>query len=173
MKRMTYHGIQNGRERVLHVSRETFLRVRVWFVECRDALMQILVSLDRDKNSSIGVAAVLLLWRKESEERLMVRLGFLRRLPIELASEERLTIALVLFFIRWLIRLASERDRQTLLVHPRFQFGTRKKQAFKKIFFCISIKCFIYNIHTRSIDKNTQMCPQSWHPIIKAFLRCS
>ena len=56
-KRITYHGIQNGRKRVSHVKwgNETFLRVRVWFVEHRDALIQILASLNRDKNSSISI----------------------------------------------------------------------------------------------------------------------
>ena len=51
-------------------TKETFLRVR--FVEHRDALMQILASLNRDKNSSVGIASVLLLRQEESEEWLMV-----------------------------------------------------------------------------------------------------
>ena len=49
-----------------------FLRVRARFVECRDALMQIWVSLDWDKNSSVGVAGALV----ASEKRLTVRLRF-------------------------------------------------------------------------------------------------
>ena len=60
-------------------SKETFLRVRVRFVERRDALMLILASLDRDKNSSVSVASVLLLWQEESEVRLMVGLCFVRK----------------------------------------------------------------------------------------------
>ena len=54
---MTYHGIQNGQKRVLHVKQRNIPGVRVWFVECRDTLMQILVSLDRDKHSSVSVAS--------------------------------------------------------------------------------------------------------------------
>ena len=46
--------------------------MRARFVERRDALMQILVSLDRDKNSSVGVARSLV----ASEKRLTVGLGF-------------------------------------------------------------------------------------------------
>ena len=42
------------------------------FVQYRDALKQILVSLDSDKNSSIGVAGALLV----SEKRLTVRFCF-------------------------------------------------------------------------------------------------
>ena len=45
------------------------------FVECRDALMQILVRLDRDKNSSVGVAGALVV----SEKRLMVGLCFVKK----------------------------------------------------------------------------------------------
>ena len=70
---MTYCGIQNGRERVLHVKWENIPEVRVWFVHCRDALMQILVRLDRDKNSSIGTAGALV----ASEKRRTVGLCFL------------------------------------------------------------------------------------------------
>ena len=45
-----------GQNRFCMRSRGTFLRVTVRFVEHRDVLMQILASLDRDKNSSVGVA---------------------------------------------------------------------------------------------------------------------
>ena len=50
---------------VFHMrSKETFLRVKVQFVECRDALMQISASLDRDKNSSVGIASSSLVMMK-------------------------------------------------------------------------------------------------------------
>ena len=59
--------------------------------------MQILVCLDRDKNSSVGLAGALV----ASEERLTVGLCFffclLRRSPIGLVSERRITVGLVLF----------------------------------------------------------------------------
>ena len=44
--------------------------MRARFVHCRDALIQILVSLDRDKNNSIGITKALV----ASEKRLTVRL---------------------------------------------------------------------------------------------------
>ena len=52
-------------------SKKIFLRVR--FVQCRDALMQILVRLDRDKNSSVSTAGALV----ASEKRRTVGLCFL------------------------------------------------------------------------------------------------
>ena len=115
MKIMTYRGIQNM---FCIWSEKIFLRVRARFVECRDALMQILVSLDRDKNISVGVTGALV----ASEKRLTVGLCFVkkttnwacewgetygrtlffffcwsRRLPIGLVSERRITVGLVLF----------------------------------------------------------------------------
>ena len=48
-------------------SRETFLRVRMRFVECGDALMQILASLDWDKNFSVGVAGCSLVAMKREQ----------------------------------------------------------------------------------------------------------
>ena len=54
-------------------SEKIFLRVRVQFVQCRDAFMQILVRLDRDKNSSVGTAGAFV----ASEKRCMVGLCFL------------------------------------------------------------------------------------------------
>ena len=86
-------------------SEKIFLRVRVWFVQCRDALMQILARLDRDKNSSVGTAVALV----ASEKRLTVGLCFLfcllRRLPIRLASEMRIMVGLVLFLKRLTVGL--------------------------------------------------------------------
>ena len=78
MKRMTYRGIQNGQERVSHVKKENIPEVRVQFVEYRDALMQILASLDRDKNSN--VASVLVLLREESEKWFTVKLWFVTKI---------------------------------------------------------------------------------------------
>ena len=120
-------------------SEKTFLRVRVRFVERRDVFMQILVCLDRDKNSSVGVAHAFV----ASEKRLTLGLCFLfvclsRRLPIELAREGRIT-DLFYFLIWWPIGLASERDRETLLVHPKSPLVARRKRALKKIFFCFRV----------------------------------
>ena len=47
---------KTGKNVIRMQSKETFLRVKVQFVERRDALMQISASLDRDKNSSVGIA---------------------------------------------------------------------------------------------------------------------
>ena len=165
-------------------SKKTFLGLRARFVERRDALMQILVSLDRDKNSSVGVARSLVASEKTlfccedyqlslrvrrdlrsdfvllkrllielvSEKRLTVGLCFCfsffvlfcfvflsRRLPIGLASEERITVGLLSFFIWWRIGLASERDKQSLLVRPRSPLVARRKRALKKNFFASNL----------------------------------
>ena len=86
-------------------SEKVFLGVRVRFVQCKDALMQILVRLERDKKSSVGTAGTLV----ASEKRLTVGLCFLvclsRRLPIGLASERRITVGLVLFLKRLTVGL--------------------------------------------------------------------
>ena len=68
-KRMIYCGIQNRRERVSHVKQRNIPEVRVRFVERRDVLMQILASLDRDKNSSVSVALVFFVLRREECEK--------------------------------------------------------------------------------------------------------
>ena len=87
------------------------------FVQCIDTLMQILVCLDRDKNSSVGTAGALVGSEKRRtvglcclffvchegyqsglQVRGELRWDFLsKRLPIELVSEEKLTVGLVLF----------------------------------------------------------------------------
>ena len=56
-------------------SEKIFLRVRVRFVKCRYALVQILLCLDRDKNSCVGVTGALV----ASEKRLTVRLCFVKK----------------------------------------------------------------------------------------------
>ena len=169
-------------ENVFHTwGKETFLRVRVWFVECRDALMQILASLDRDKNNCVGMARSSLvaiprergviygqtlfcykdyqssLWVRSdlrsdfmirrlpielaSEERLTVRLCFFsclsRRLSLELVSEERITVGIVLFFLLddQLDLPVKETNRQTQLVHLRFPLVTKRKWALKNFCF--------------------------------------
>ena len=103
-KRMTYRGIQNRWERVSHVKwgNETFLRVGMRFVEHRDALMQILACLDRDKNSSVSVALVLLLQWEESEKRLMVGLCFVTKIT-NWACEWEETYSWILFYFFILI----------------------------------------------------------------------
>ena len=68
-------------------SEEIFLRVGALFVECTGALMQILVSLDRDKNSYADTLVV-----RERDLRSDFVLPW--RLPIEPASEKRLTVGL-------------------------------------------------------------------------------
>ena len=75
-------------------SKKIFLRVRVRFVERRDALMQILVSLDRDKNSSIGLAYALVM----SEKRLLVRLCFAMKITNRACKWEE-TYCQTLFFL--------------------------------------------------------------------------
>ena len=105
------------------VRKQTFLRVRVWFVEYRDALMQILASLDRDKKKQQCRCSwgSLVATRREQEEtygrtlfchkdyQLSLRVRkdlqsdfvLLRSLPIKLVEEERITVRLVLFFFIW------------------------------------------------------------------------
>ena len=73
MKIMIYCGIHNEREHVLHVKRENIPEGEGEGAICRDALMQILVHLERDKNSSVSTAGSL----EASEKRRMVRLRFL------------------------------------------------------------------------------------------------
>ena len=86
-------------------SEKIFLRVSVRFVQCRDALMQILVRLDRDKNSSSAQLALLLWVRRDVRSDFAVFFCLLRRLPIRLASERRITVGLVLFLKRLTVRL--------------------------------------------------------------------
>ena len=133
-------------------SRETFLRVRVQFVECRDALMQILVHLDRDKKQQHRC-----IWQfsccddKRVRSDLRLDLCLLRRLPIELTSEERLMVGLVLFFIGWPIGLASERQTDSTGASEISAFD-KKEASLKKIFF----SCFTYS--TWMSDTCLEMC---------------
>ena len=71
-KIMTYGGIQNWQERVSHVKQKNIPEGRARFVQCRDALMQILVRLDSNKNSNVSMARAFVV----SEKRLTVRLCF-------------------------------------------------------------------------------------------------
>ena len=112
-------------------SKKTFLRVRVRFVECKDTLMQILASLDRDKNRSVSIALFLMLQWEESENWLTVGLCFVTTITNQACEWEE--TCFIFFYFWWPIGLASE--RQTLLVCPRFPLVTRRKRALKKIFF--------------------------------------
>ena len=89
-------------------SEKIFLRARVRIVQCRDALMQILVRLDRDKKSSVGTAGALVASEKRLTFGPCFRVCFfylLQKLPIGLASERRITVGLVLFFKRLTVGL--------------------------------------------------------------------
>ena len=95
-------------------SKKSFLRVRVRFVECRDALMQILASLDRDKkNSCVSVASVLVLRWEESEKWLMVGLCFVTKITNRACEwGETYSRTCFIFFIL-MTNWTCQRKRQT------------------------------------------------------------
>ena len=121
-------------------SKKTFLRVRVQFVECRDAFMQILASLDRDKNSSVGVASFLMLRQEESEKWLMVEFCFVTMIT-NWACEggETYGQTCFIFFIFDDQLDLPVKDRQTLLVCPRFPLVIKGSEPKKKKFFFFNL----------------------------------
>ena len=90
-------------------SKKMFLRVRVQFVQCRDALMQIFVRLDRDKNSSVGTASALVASKKRPTFRLCFHFvcyeGYQSGLQVRRELRWDLFYFLVLFFQRLTVRL--------------------------------------------------------------------
>ena len=93
--------------------KETFLRVRVRFVECRDALMQILASLDRDKNNSVGIAGVLLLQREESEKWHTVGLCFVKKITNRACEWGEIYSLICFIFFYLMIIWTCQGKRQT------------------------------------------------------------
>ena len=81
-------------------------------MEHRDALIQILASLDRDKNSSVGMAGSSLVVMKRARSGFFLIFFFfiyIQRLPIKLASE-RLMVGLVVFFFFFFFLLDDQLD---------------------------------------------------------------
>ena len=121
-------------------SEKIFLRLKVRFVQCRDALMQILVRLDIDKNSSISTAGTLV----ASEKRRTVGLClffFLWRLPIGFASERRITVGLfVKKTTNWACEWGETYGRTCFIFLLLFSWptlGLKKK-------FCFTLLIYIY-----------------------------
>ena len=116
-------------------STETFLRVRVRFVERRDAFMQNFANLDRDKkNSIVGVASSSPAATKREREVTYSRTWFFTKITNRSYEWGETYGRACFLLIRWPIGLASERDRQTLLVLPRFQLVTRRKRTLNFFF---------------------------------------
>ena len=122
-------------------SRETFLRVRVWLVERRDALVQIFAILDWDKNSSIGVAGCSLVAMKRKRGVTYGRTCVCYKdYQSSLWVRKDLQSGLSCFFIR----LACERDRQTDSTGA-YEISTcdKKETSLKNVLFASHFTSFL------------------------------
>ena len=157
-------------------SEKIFLRVRMRFVQCRDALMQILVRQDRDKNSSVDTAGALVASYKRRTVELCFLFLFLKKVTNRACKWEenyggtcfffkRLTVGL---FVKKTINRACEcgetYGRTCFIFLLLFSWPTLDLKKKKK--FCFS--CIVFGEYQASSASHSSFCSSPSWPWQKA-----